>query len=665
MPYQPLITTLFALCFGSASLFAGTNTDECSSTRSLDEHLTVTIVDDRGEPIAGRGITVTRNVPPRSFQVQKYTTDAEGRIFIAARENWTGELSIRCKDRELHGHTEFDALHAWDGRPGTLELVQPRVGHLRGEIIGPGPFASLRCSIEGASFGFKARHLPGWKGPVPDFIDLQPNADGTFQLMSLSPGTYEMRIERGNSSDDRSITIRPGETTEVVRFQPVGPGRWVTGRVFDEYGEPLPNQRVEMMFDPDMVLGLSFLIRAKCITDSDGRYRFGPSPPGPVKIEWLSSAKRTATTIDRVLTSTDGVLSDQRDLTLNLDHPGRPYEHNIRVRFADEPCAGFDVHFENDQANGRPHRTEARRTDRQGDVSLTLYGAASRECRVSGGTARTKIAPFVICVPPPTAPEIGHIEVDLPLGSIEIVELPQDFTSGAWSATLFNCAEGQIPEQVAEWSREGNVRPARPPRCIGMCGGRYVLIVRNSRGSAEASIVLDGEETVRVQVPTPTCQLEVAAAKGSGAKPSAVQLARDGVVFTRLNALLPLLPLLAPPGSYDIYARFGPAIGVGRVVLREGETVTKRLDATEAGAATLVFTKGGSPMHVECTLRHALGFRFSETERPTSQEATGAEPSEFSGLPPGQFDVSARGRLVGTIDVAGGGRVETTFELAP
>lgn len=122
------------------------------------------------------------------------------------------------------------------------------------------------------------------------FVDALSDDEGRFQLFNLPPGQWRITVSKGGYFTWQPGQRRPFDApppVEVARGQrvtanvPLSRGGVITGRVYDESGEPLAGLRVRV-YRARTVTGYRRLedVGAADYTDDTGSYRIFGLPPG-------------------------------------------------------------------------------------------------------------------------------------------------------------------------------------------------------------------------------------------------------------------------------------------------------------------------------------------------------------------------------------------------
>jgi protocatechuate 3,4-dioxygenase beta subunit len=130
-----------------------------------------------------------------------------------------------------------------------LLAQEPRNCAIEGTVVNASTNQPLR-QVEVGVVPITERR-PG--SPSPGAIGVYTNADGHFRIDELAPGTYRIvinklgyTISRGPDSKFVLPKLEPGRELKDLQFR-LYPQSIVTGRVFDEYGDPVSGANVMLV----------------------------------------------------------------------------------------------------------------------------------------------------------------------------------------------------------------------------------------------------------------------------------------------------------------------------------------------------------------------------------------------------------------------------------
>lgn len=117
----------------------------------------------------------------------------------------------------------------------------------------------------------------------------QANANGSFTLVSIPPGTYTLRLFDYGLAADQSVSVTAGATTSGVAVA-IRLGSSIRGTVTDALGQPLAHVPVTIYAADGRSLQLP--------TETDGTYRFDRLEPGSYFITLSQSGPATSATVN-------------------------------------------------------------------------------------------------------------------------------------------------------------------------------------------------------------------------------------------------------------------------------------------------------------------------------------------------------------------------------
>ena len=212
-------------------------------------------------------------VPDWSVPRLMARTDTQGRLVV--NDYWRSP----ARPKELPGTPAVPVVAAWlpgasgavivPFQPGQdMRLVLPPAISLHGRVtVGGQPVSGLPSQ-------FRVLAAYRGKGRLNEALSVEATAqaDGTFTLAGLTPGTYQVQAARDNIwlSETQTITVS-GEALPEMTLDIAPPGAPVLLSLADKQGKPRPGQEVEIV-RPDGPL-TEEIWPARLTTDSRGRLR--------------------------------------------------------------------------------------------------------------------------------------------------------------------------------------------------------------------------------------------------------------------------------------------------------------------------------------------------------------------------------------------------------
>lgn len=266
-------------------------------------HLHGRVLDPQGQPIPGANVLVKsgRKGWFRSSLSEAAVISNRDGEYLVDVSGPDGEISVVA---EGFAPLILESLPKYgEDEPFDLRLTRSESGAVVGLLRDDRGFAwATGGAVWGrlASTGSSAR------------VTLQ--ADGTFELLNLHPGTYELAIEPslvGSESqvsawgrepkgrahvklDVERVEVKAGEMTHVALTVP--PGTVVSGLFRTEDGSPIAEQKLAL-YEPNLLTGDHERLAA-LVTDDDGRFEFVGVRPGSYAVAVVESSKYQLVTVD-------------------------------------------------------------------------------------------------------------------------------------------------------------------------------------------------------------------------------------------------------------------------------------------------------------------------------------------------------------------------------
>ncbi len=307
-------------------------------------------------PIAGAKVVVRRSdlseMGNEILEESQHTTDASGtfsfvippeqvahkRLYIeldvehpdyAAKKGHGYALSMIRKNEMLGAPPFFAETELYPGEPVTGRVVSPEGT----------PLAGIKVQ------GFSSAKVDDFN--AYSFVDTVTGADGTFRLPLVKDGPAVMWvIPQDYAIAQRYLNRTRGDQGEFK----LEPGIRVSGQVLDAAGKPVANVPVNIDRDRSKEsdafneLRVSTSVRRGLISDAEGRFAFGPLPPGDYQLA-VNDYNQDPLVRDRKQHTLPGVWTMQK-LTLSADVSPEP------VRMQAVPHVVVEAQFYN--SKGEP-----------------------------------------------------------------------------------------------------------------------------------------------------------------------------------------------------------------------------------------------------------------------------------------------------------------------
>jgi hypothetical protein len=173
-------------------------------------------------------------------------------------------------------------LWTWAGEPGEINFRLAAGETIEGKVLN-----EVAQQVEGASVLALTQGGEGrgnWSGERQLVSQVESADDGTFRL-DVYPGSFQLQARAPGYAPSRSRAVRSGSSGIELILEP---GRKVTGRVKNPFGQPVVGARISVW--PNMVVknwkgavvGQSTLgdAYARCTSDAGGNFRVDDLPPG-------------------------------------------------------------------------------------------------------------------------------------------------------------------------------------------------------------------------------------------------------------------------------------------------------------------------------------------------------------------------------------------------
>ena len=203
------------------------------------------------------GIPAASNMPP--FRA---TSDDEGRFVLSLPRGCDGSLAL---DRDGHvllsGTTRVDDVDEDRDLGDIVVLAQSRIS---GKVVDPRgqPVAGVKVTAAVRVFG---------RGPASTSTS---GDDGSFSLGMLHPGEWHVRTASGQHLPLK-LTLQLGPEEQLSDLElTVEAGRWISGYVVDDRGQPVAGAKVGSLRQEELS-GMQinrFTLDEAVLTDESGRF---------------------------------------------------------------------------------------------------------------------------------------------------------------------------------------------------------------------------------------------------------------------------------------------------------------------------------------------------------------------------------------------------------
>src|SRR5262245_4601026 len=181
-------------------------------------------------------------------------------------------------------------------------LQQPQPASIEGTVLGIGTTQPI------------ARAVVQAVGAGSEPYTVETSADGSFRFTNLPRGQYEIRASRtgymdgvfggrGPNSRGVSLSVDAGQVVRDVRITMV-PLAAMSGRVFDDRGEPLANVNVQALKYADQTGQTTLKVMKSGLTNDRGEYRLFWLPPGKYYVRAIASTSKVYSMLQVVLAET-------------------------------------------------------------------------------------------------------------------------------------------------------------------------------------------------------------------------------------------------------------------------------------------------------------------------------------------------------------------------
>lgn len=212
-------------------------------------------------------------------------------VCLAAALLEAGLQAQRAADPSGGGQTPGGARAGGQRGGGTGGVLGGRFGRGRGEMPTGTGIISGRVTAQDTGAPVRRAQVRGTTPGVPFGRLATTDADGRFELRDLPAGQWQLTASKPGFVTQRLGQRRPFETVVPVDLQDgqqlgnanfaLARGGAITGRVFDDFGDPVANARVQVLRS-QMVEGRRRLVQTGTgdETDDTGAFRLYGLAPG-------------------------------------------------------------------------------------------------------------------------------------------------------------------------------------------------------------------------------------------------------------------------------------------------------------------------------------------------------------------------------------------------
>jgi hypothetical protein len=148
-------------------------------------------------------------------------------------------------------------------------------------------------------------------GDRPEPYTMETGADGKFRFQNLARGQYQIKVsrtgymdgafgQRGTNGRGRSLPVEAGQAVRDIRITMV-PFAAISGRVYDDRGEPMANVNVRALKYSYQDGQVSLNSVKSGLTNDRGEYRLFWLPPGEYYVSAIASTAKVTAMLETVL----------------------------------------------------------------------------------------------------------------------------------------------------------------------------------------------------------------------------------------------------------------------------------------------------------------------------------------------------------------------------